>query len=107
MDFQKLTEYRNQQNRFAQRIGMALEEIRPGYARVVKTVDADDANPLGVPHGGVYFSMSDNACGSAMASYGYMAVTLNASYQFFRAPVLETISPPKPGSQAWENRLRL
>ena len=43
MDFQKLTEYRNQQNRFAQRIGMALEEIRPGYARVVKTVDADDA----------------------------------------------------------------
>ena len=85
MDFQKLTEYRNQQNRFAQRIGMALEEIRPGYARVVKTVDADDANPLGVPHGGVYFSMSDNACGSAMASYGYMAVTLNASYQFFRS----------------------
>ena len=62
-----------------------MEEIGPGYARVTKTVIPEDANPLGVPHGGVYFTMADTACGSAMASYGYKAVTMNASYNFFRS----------------------
>ena len=38
-----------------------MEEIGPGYARVVKDVTAEDANPVGVPHGGVYFSMADTA----------------------------------------------
>ena len=105
MDFQKLTEYRNQQNRFAQRIGMALEEIRPGYALVVKTVDADDANPLGVPHGGVYFSMSDNACGSAMASYGYHVKRFLSILP--QRPCWRPSHRRSQGDQAWENRLRL
>lgn len=85
MDYQKMVEFRNQHNRFVKRLGIVLEEIGPGRARVSKTVEEADTNPLGVPHGGLYFTMADNACGSAMASGGYAAVTLNASYQFFRA----------------------
>ena len=68
MDFQKMAEYRNNHNPYARRLGIFVEEIGPGYA-----------------HGGVYFSMADTACGSAMASYGHMAVTMNASYNFFRS----------------------
>lgn len=85
MDFQKLADYRNTHNPHAQRLGIYVEEIGPGYARVTKTVAAEDLNPLNFAHGGIYFSMADTACGSAMASHGYLAVTVNASYNYFRS----------------------
>lgn len=85
MDFQKLADYRNTHNPHAQRLDIYVEEIGPGYARVTKTVAAEDLNPLNFAHGGIYFSMADTACGSAMASHGYLAVTVNASYNYFRS----------------------
>lgn len=85
MDYEKIRAYRNKCNPYAQSHGIYLEELRPGYAKVVKTVQPEDLNPLNVPHGGVYFAMADNACGSAMAAHGYMAVTVNASYNFFKS----------------------
>lgn len=85
MDFQKLKDLRNTANPFVQKLGIVVEEIGKGYARVTKRVEADDLNPVGVPHGGVYFSMADTACGSAMASYGYLAVTVSAAYNFLRS----------------------
>ncbi len=85
MDYEKIRIYRNTSNPYTQSQGIYLEELRPGYAKVVKTVRPEDLNPLKVPHGGVYFTMADNACGSAMAAYGYMAVTLNASYNFLKS----------------------
>ena len=85
MKYQQMADYRNSHNPYVQRQGIFVEEIGPGYARVTKTVVPEDANPLGVPHGGVYFTMADTACGSAMASYGYKAVTMNAGYNFFRS----------------------
>lgn len=85
MDFEKLRKSRNEKNPFCRRLGIYVEEIREGYARVTKTVGEDDFNPVEVPHGGVYFSMADTACGNAMASHGVYAVTVNASYNFFRS----------------------
>lgn len=84
-EYQKIMEMRNARNRFTQKLGIRLEALSAGYARVVKTVEEDDLNPLGRTHGGVYFTMADNAAGSAMSARGYMAVTLNASYSFFRS----------------------
>ena len=88
MDFQKMVEYRNAHNHFTKRLHVVLEEIGPGYARTAKVVEPEDLNPVNVPHGGVYFTMADNACGSAMASHGYYAVTVNASYNFLRSAKL-------------------
>ena len=85
MNYHKMADYRNSHNPYVHRQGIFVEEIGPGFARVTKTVVPEDANPLGVPHGGVYFTMADTACGSAMASHGYKAVTMNASYNFFRS----------------------
>ena len=85
MNYQQMADYRNSHNPYVQRQGIFVEEIGPGYARVTKTVVPEDANPMGIPHGGVYFTMADTACGSAMASYGYKAVTMNAGYNFFRS----------------------
>lgn len=85
MDFQKMVEFRNTHNPYAQRLGVLVEEIGPGYGRAVKTITPEDLNPLNFAHGGVYFSMADTACGSAMASHGHMAVTVNCSYNFMRS----------------------
>lgn len=85
MDFQKMADYRNTHNPYSQRLGIFVEEIGPGYARVTKAVGSEDLNPVGFAHGGVYFSMADTACGSAAASHGHKAVTVNASYNYFRS----------------------
>ena len=88
MDYEKLRDTRNSANPFAQRLGIYVEEIGPGYARAVKDITAEDANPVGVAHGGCYFSLADTACGSAMASHGYYAVTISATYNFMRSAKL-------------------
>lgn len=85
MDYEKIKAFRNRSNPYTHRQGLRVEEIGPGYARVTKTIGPEDLNPLQIPHGGVYFTMADTACGSAMASHGYLAVTMNASYNFFRS----------------------
>ena len=85
LDFEKVAAYRNTHNRFARKLGIVVEAVTSGGARVVKTIEEDDLNPLGRAHGGVYFTMADPAAGSAMVAKGYGAVTVNASYNFFRS----------------------
>lgn len=70
---------------FSQRIDLAVTELSPSYTRVEKTVTPEDVNPVGVPHGGLYFSMADTACGRALMAAGQRAVTVNATYNFFRS----------------------
>lgn len=83
--FENLKTFRQDRNRFCNKIGTTVEEIRLGYAKAIKTITEDDLNPIGYPHGGVYFTMADHAAGTAMASHGYQAVTVSANYNFFRA----------------------
>lgn len=85
LDFEKVVAYRNTCNLFARKLGIVVESVTSGGARVVKTIQEDDLNPLGRAHGGVYFTMADSAAGSAMVAKGYGAVTVNASYNFFRS----------------------
>ena len=85
MDYERLRAFRNENNPFPRRLGIYVEELRPGCARAVKTVTEEDLNPVAVPHGGVYFSMADTACGSAMAAYGTAAVTINCSFSFLKS----------------------
>ena len=85
MDCERIRAFRNSHNPFIQRLGIHLEALRPGYARAVKTVTAEDLNPLALPHGGVYFSLADTACGGAMAACGTAAGTGNASFSFLKS----------------------
>ena len=79
MDYEQIRAFRNEKNLFGKRLGIYVEELGPGYARAVKTVTEEDLNPLQVPHGGVYFTLADTACGSAMA------VTVNCSFSFLKS----------------------
>ncbi len=85
MDFEKLIAYRNKYNRFSSRLGIRLEEVREGYALGRKTVGADDTNPLGYAHGGVYVTLADSVCGSAACAYGHKVVTLESSYHYYHS----------------------
>lgn len=85
MDYEQIRAFRNEKNAFGKRLGVCVEELRPGYARAVKTVTEEDLNPMRVPHGGVYFTLADTACGSVMAAYGTMAVTINCSFNFLKS----------------------
>ena len=51
-------------------------------------IAAQHFNPVGVAHGGCYFSLADTACGSAMSSHGYLCVTVNSTYNFMRSAKL-------------------
>lgn len=62
---------------------------------------------MGVAHGGCYFSLADTACGSAMASHGYYAVTVNASYNFLRSAKLGDHLVAEAERQARPNSLLL
>ena len=84
MDLQTLMDTFNARNPFCQKLGIHVEELRPGYARAVKTVTQEDTNPLGVPHGGLYFTLADNACGFAIGTGGYVAVTINSTFNFIK-----------------------
>lgn len=61
MDFQKLKDFRNTHNPFCEKLGILVEEIQAGCAKVTKHVTEEDLNPAGLAHGGVYFSMADTA----------------------------------------------
>ena len=84
MDFQEMVQFRNTHNPYTQRLGIRVEDIRLGYARTTKIITEDDTNIAGMAHGGLFFSMADTTCGSALSSYGRRAVTLNASFNYLR-----------------------
>ena len=47
MDYEKLRDTRNSTNPFAQRLGIFVEEIGPGYARAVKGRHGGGRQPRG------------------------------------------------------------
>ena len=57
---------------------------KDGGATVELDLTPELLNPLGMAHGGTIFSLCDIAAGSAAASHGVIAVTLDSSIQFYR-----------------------
>lgn len=55
-----------------------------GGATVELTLTEDLLNPLGMAHGGTIFTLCDIAAGSAAASHGRVAVTLDSSIHYYR-----------------------
>lgn len=72
----------------SQALGMALEEVRPGYARLRMTVRADMLNGHGSCHGGMVFALADSAFAFACNSHDVVTVASGCSIEFL-APALE------------------
>ncbi|QIA27370.1 hotdog fold thioesterase [Thermaerobacter sp. PB12/4term] len=83
---------------FCRRLGIRLDDLRPGYARLSMTLGPDMVNFHGVGHGGAVFALADAAHAAASNSHGIPAVALHVALHY--------VAPARPGdrlvAEAWE-----
>lgn len=66
-------------------LGMTLEEVRPGYARVRMPVRPEFLNGLGICHGGLMFTLADSTFAFACNSYNIPAVASGCAIEFLKS----------------------
>jgi acyl-CoA thioesterase len=69
-------------DRTSQFLGIALDEIRPGYARMSLRVSADMVNGHGMCHGGFIFMLADAAFAYSCNSHNHNAVASGCTIDF-------------------------
>lgn len=73
-------------------LGIKMNEVGPGYAKISVTTNKDHANHLEMVHGGLLLTMADSAMGNAIRSLGILAVTVDLSTSIMApGPVNEEI----------------
>jgi len=73
----------------SQAMGMTLDEVRPGYARLSMTVRSDMVNGHGICHGGFVFALADSAFAFACNSYNRNTVAQACDIVFVSAAQLD------------------
>ncbi len=63
-------------------LGMRVEEVRPGYARISMTVTPNMVNGHNLCHGGLIFTLADSTFAFACNSHNQRAVAAGASIDF-------------------------
>jgi acyl-CoA thioesterase len=63
-------------------LGMWMEDVRPGSARLRMTVRPDMVNGHGMCHGGIVFALADSAFAVACNTYDSVTVAAAASIDF-------------------------
>lgn len=71
-------------DKFAEHVGIELEDIAPGRAKVHCEVQEHHLNGVKCVHGGMLFTLADMAFAAAVNSHGRLAVALNASISFVK-----------------------
>jgi acyl-CoA thioesterase len=75
----------HEKDRMARLLGIALDEIAPGRARVSMVVRDDMANSLGTCHGGIIFALADCAFAYSCNSRDRKTVAAGAGIDFVNA----------------------
>ena len=68
----------------SQGLGMALEDVGPGQARMAMTVEPRMLNGHGTCHGGYIFALADSAFAFACNSRGHQVVAQTCTITFLR-----------------------
>jgi acyl-CoA thioesterase len=71
---------------YARKLGLRLVAVEPGRAVVEMIPGVDCRNILGMTHGGAVFSLVDEAFQVSCNSHGTVAVALNVTMTYHRAP---------------------
>ena len=72
------------EDRATQGMGMSLDEVRAGYARISMTVRDDMVNGHNICHGGFIFALADSAFAFACNSRNLTTVAAGARIDFIR-----------------------
>jgi acyl-CoA thioesterase len=75
----------------SQALGMTLEEIRPGYARMRMKVRADMVNGHATCHGGIIFTLADSTFAFACNSSNHTTVAQAATIEFLAPGKLDDV----------------
>jgi acyl-CoA thioesterase len=70
------------EDRASKWLGMQLDELRPGYARLSMTVAENMANGQEMCHGGLIFTLADSSFGFACNSRNQRAVAASCTIEF-------------------------
>jgi acyl-CoA thioesterase len=73
-----------QADRASRELGMRLEHVAPGHARLSLTVTGAMANGHGICHGGFIFTLADSAMAFAANQHGASDVAHHASITYLR-----------------------
>lgn len=65
-------------------LGIAIEEIRAGYARLSMTLTETMLNGYAIAHGGMLFALADTAFAVACNSYDQMTVAAGCDISFLQ-----------------------
>jgi acyl-CoA thioesterase len=68
----------------ARELGITLDEIRPGYARMSMVVETWMLQGHAICHGGILFTLADTAMAFASNSHDQQHLALNANIDFLR-----------------------
>src|ERR671917_425025 len=69
----------------AARLGITLEQVRPGYARATMDVGPDLLNAVGTAHGGATMALLDVVHAAVSNSHGTVAVAQDVHTEFLTA----------------------
>ena len=74
-----------ERDRASQALGMRIDTVRPGFARLSMRVRADMVNGHDICHGGLVFALGDSAFAFACNSYNDTTVAAAAAIDFLAA----------------------
>ena len=85
-------------------LGMKVEEVRAGYARLSMTVTPDMVNGHNLCHGGLIFTLADSTFAFACNSHNQRAVAAAASIDFLAPAFLGDVLTAEGIEQALRGR---
>ena len=81
----RVKQYIEENDRLVKLLGVEIEEVREGYAKVSLRVEEKHMNAAGVCQGGVIFTLADLAFALASNSHGKVALALEMSISYLKA----------------------
>lgn len=84
MDYEKLKDFLNENDRFCKFCGIKLTAIAAGYAEAEVEINESLVNGRNVAQGGVIMTLADFAFAGAINSTGVTGVSLNCQTNFIR-----------------------
>lgn len=85
VDLNEILRQYNEDNFFAQLLGIKITKLEIGYAEGEVSVVHDHINTNGYAHGGVMYTLADTVTGAASKTCGKKTVTLEGKLNYIRA----------------------
>ena len=104
---ERIAEVIQREDRASRWLGMKLQEVRPGFARLTMLVTENMVNGQKVCHGGLIFSLADSSFGFACNSHNQHALAASCSIDFLAPAALGDELTAEANETAHAGRTRI